>query len=153
MRTIFVTEFNKMNASKSNGVDLDDVYKPSMWHLKKIMFLKDHVEYQKLLAMARLLGFRRLLCMYLDLVKSNFFIRIMSSIRGLSYRRQFFGHLQHVNESNFLLLPFCNRETTAITIDGSLKVSKRYGKCLRVSSSVKGKPLPAPPSGREWATS
>ena len=32
------------------------------------------------------------------------------------------------------------------------KVPERYEKCLRVSSSVKGKPLPTPPSGREWAT-
>ena len=36
---------------------------------------------------------------------------------------------------------------------GSLKVPERYEKYLRVSSSVKEKPLPAPPSGREWATS
>jgi hypothetical protein len=36
---------------------------------------------------------------------------------------------------------------------GSLKVPERYEKCFWVSSSVKGKPLPAPPSGREWATS
>ena len=35
----------------------------------------------------------------------------------------------------------------------SLKVPERNEKCLRVSSSVKGNPLPAPPSGREWATS
>ena len=35
----------------------------------------------------------------------------------------------------------------------SLKVPKSYEKCLRVSSSVKGKSLPAPPSGREWAMS
>ena len=34
-----------------------------------------------------------------------------------------------------------------------LKVPERYEKCLWVSSSVKGKPLAAPPSGREWATS
>ena len=37
-----------------------------------------------------------------------------------------------------------------INID--LKVPERYEKCLWVSFSVKGKPLP-PPSGREWATS
>ena len=35
----------------------------------------------------------------------------------------------------------------------TLKVKEMYEKCLRVSSSVKGKPLPAPPSGRQWATS
>ena len=35
----------------------------------------------------------------------------------------------------------------------SLDVPERYEKCLRVSSSVKGKPLPAPPSGKECATS
>ena len=35
----------------------------------------------------------------------------------------------------------------------SLKVPGRYDKCLRVSSSVKEKSLPAPYSGREWATS
>ena len=34
-----------------------------------------------------------------------------------------------------------------------LKVPESYEKCLRVSSSVKGKPLPTPPRGREWATS
>jgi hypothetical protein len=35
----------------------------------------------------------------------------------------------------------------------NLKVPERYEKFLRVSSSVKGKPVPAPPNGREWATS
>ena len=35
----------------------------------------------------------------------------------------------------------------------SLKVPEKYEKCPRVSSSVKGKPLPTPPRGREWATS
>ena len=34
-----------------------------------------------------------------------------------------------------------------------LKLPERYENCLRVSSSVKGKPLPTPPSEREWATS
>jgi hypothetical protein len=34
-----------------------------------------------------------------------------------------------------------------------LKIPERYEKCLQVSSSVKGKLLPAPPSGREWAMS
>ena len=32
-----------------------------------------------------------------------------------------------------------------------LKVPERYEKSLRISSSVKVKPLPTPPSGREWA--
>jgi hypothetical protein len=35
----------------------------------------------------------------------------------------------------------------------SLKVAEMYEKCLWVSSTVKGKPLPTPSSGREWATS
>ena len=33
-----------------------------------------------------------------------------------------------------------------------LKVPDSYEKYLRISYSVKGKPLPTPPSGREWAT-
>ena len=33
----------------------------------------------------------------------------------------------------------------------TLKVVERYEKWLWVSSSVKGKSLPAPPSGKEWA--
>jgi hypothetical protein len=40
-----------------------------------------------------------------------------------------------------------------IITNRSLKVPERYEKCLRVSTSVKRKPLPASPSGREWATS
>ena len=35
----------------------------------------------------------------------------------------------------------------------SPKVPERYEECLRVSSSMKEKPLPTPPSGRDWATS
>ena len=35
----------------------------------------------------------------------------------------------------------------------SLNLSERYDKCLRVSSSVKRKPLPATPSGGKWAMS
>ena len=35
----------------------------------------------------------------------------------------------------------------------SLKVPERYEKWLQVSSSVKGKSLAIPPSGRKWATS
>ena len=32
----------------------------------------------------------------------------------------------------------------------TLQVPERNEKCFRVSSSVKGKPLLTPPSGREW---
>ena len=42
---------------------------------------------------------------------------------------------------------------TSIKINYSLKVPEKYEKCLRVSSSVKEKPFPKPPSWREWATS
>ena len=35
----------------------------------------------------------------------------------------------------------------------SLKVPERCEKCLWASSSFKGKPLPIPPSGSEWAMS
>jgi hypothetical protein len=35
----------------------------------------------------------------------------------------------------------------------SLKIPESYEKCLRISSSVKRNPLPAPPSGTEWAKS
>ena len=35
----------------------------------------------------------------------------------------------------------------------TLKVPERYDKCLRVSSSMKGKHLSTPPSGREWTMS
>ena len=37
--------------------------------------------------------------------------------------------------------------------DITQKLQERYEKSLPVSSSVKGKPLPTPPSGIEWATS
>ena len=40
-----------------------------------------------------------------------------------------------------------------IILSTSLKVPERYENCLRVSSSVKGKSLSTPPSGRNWATS
>ena len=46
-----------------------------------------------------------------------------------------------------------NVEQKIIQPTSSLKVPERYEKCLRVSSSVKGKRLPTLPSGREWATS
>ena len=53
--------------------------------------------------------------------------------------------------------PTCDQQSTGasnITIQNvnSLKVPERYQKCLRVSFSVKGNPLSAPPSGRDWAT-
>ena len=45
------------------------------------------------------------------------------------------------------------REIHSININYCLKVPERHEKCLRGSSSIKGKLLPTPPSGREWATS
>ena len=45
------------------------------------------------------------------------------------------------------------QKTISVISKNSLKISERYEKCLRISSSVKGKSLPAPPSGREWVES
>ena len=66
---------------------------------------------------------------------------------GFSFTLPYFIHHPYITINTTLAY------TLFLDIFNALKVPKWYKKCLWVSSSVKGKSLPTPPSGREWATS